>query len=123
VRLGVRATLCGLGVLALAASAQAADLVHGKAVFAKCAACHALHAGGDLIGPSLKGVVGRRAGAVRGYDYSPAMKHSGETWDPETLNAYLAFPRALIPRSRMAFQGLDDPQDRGDLIAYLRTAR
>jgi cytochrome c len=99
--------------------AGAPDPEHGKSVFDQCAACHGLGDDTDTDGPTLKGVVGRKAGALEDYRYSAAMKRSGITWTPMTLDAYIADPQGYIPGNRMAFAGIDDAVARADLIAYL----
>lgn len=101
---------------------RAADADKGKVVFEQCAACHSLDAAGDLDGPTLKGIIGRKAGALEDYRYSAAMKRSGVTWDAATLDQYAADPQAFIPGNRMAFAGIADKTQRDDLIAYLTIA-
>lgn len=108
---------------ASAANAQAAgDPAKGKTVFARCAACHDLNTGATRLGPSMKGIVGRKAGAVAGFAYSPAMKAKAVTWNAQTLDAYLTAPAKYIPGNKMPFAGLPNAQDRADLIAYLKQA-
>ena len=106
----------------LLALVRAADVDKGKAVFEQCAACHSLDGSGDFDGPTLKGVIGRKAGALDDYRYSAAMKRSGVTWDAATLDQYVADPQAFIPGNRMAFAGIADKTQREDLIAYLTIA-
>ena len=65
-----------------AASMTNGDATAGRQVFKKCAVCHSLEPGKTLVGPSLAGVVGRKAGSEPDYDYSPAMKQSGLVWRP-----------------------------------------
>ena len=109
--------------LAMAAPpAFAQDIARGKALFAKCAACHSFSASKNDLGPNLRRIVGRKAGAVRAFDYSGAMRQSAIVWDEASLNAFLAEPRVLVPRTRMIpTAAIEDPQDRRDLIAYLKT--
>ncbi|MCH7628674.1 MULTISPECIES: c-type cytochrome [Novosphingobium] len=108
---------------ASAADAQAAgDPSKGKTVYARCAACHDLNTGATRLGPSMKGIMGRKAGSVAGFAYSPAMKAKGITWNAQSLDAYLAGPAKFIPGNKMPFAGLPNPQDRADLIAYLAQA-
>lgn len=108
-----------LGAASLGLAAQAApDSVRGEQVYARCAACHALAF--DRVGPRHCGLLGRRAGSVPGFDYSPAMKKSGLVWDEKTLNLFLRKPLALVPGSTMTYDGVPDARDRGDLIAYLK---
>ena len=76
----------------------------------------------NRIGPSLAGIVGRKAGEVAGYSYSAANKGSGITWTAEKLYQYLEKPARVVPGTKMAFAGLAKGQDRADVIAYLSTA-
>lgn len=96
----------------------------GEAVFKKnCALCHTLEAGKNKVGPSLAGVVGRKAGSVPGFAYSAANKASGDIWDKPTLDAYLTEPRKFMPGTKMVFAGLKSPEDRKALIEYLKEHR
>ncbi len=98
------------------------DATHGLAVFAQCKTCHVIEAGVNRIGPSLAGLVGRKAGEMAGYTYSAANKGSGITWTAEKLYQYLEKPARVVPGTKMAFAGLPKGQDRADVIAYLSTA-
>ena len=126
-RLVGRWWLVGGGVIATFVVAstprlRAADVEKGKAVFEQCAACHSLDGSGDYDGPTLKGVIGRKAGSLEDYRYSAAMKRSDVTWDAGTLDQYVADPQAFIPGNRMAFAGIGDNTQRDDLVAYLAVA-
>jgi len=101
---------------------RGADVDKGKAAFEQCAACHSIDGTGELDGPSLKGVIGRKAGSLEDYRYSAAMKRSGVTWDAASLDQYIADPQAFIPGNRMAFAGMADKSQRDDLIEYLTVA-
>ncbi len=103
------------------ASAGEGNARNGEKVFQACAACHALEPGVHRVGPSLAGAVGRTAGSAEGFRYSKAMKQADFAWTPEKLDAYLADPNGTVPGNRMPFPGLKDPQDRADVIAYLKT--
>ena len=107
------------------ASAQAAgDAAAGKALFMqKCGLCHSPVQGQNKIGPSLWGVVGRKAGTEADYTYSDAMKNANRTWDATTLDDYLTNPRQKIPGVKMIFAGLPDATDRQNVIAYLSTLK
>ncbi|MGA0601012.1 c-type cytochrome [Caulobacter sp. KR2-114] len=106
----------------LPAAYQTADLDSGQAKFALCKSCHtAVKDGGDMTGPNLHGVFGRKAGSKEGFAYSDALKASGITWDADKLNQWLTNPKGLVPGTKMTFVGLQDPKDRTDLIAYLKT--
>jgi cytochrome c len=103
-----------------AAGAEEGDPARGEQLYARCAACHALAY--DRVGPRHCGVLGRRAGSIRGFDYSPAMKRSGLVWTQETLSRFLADPPGFVPGTTMTYAGINDARERADLIAYLRTA-
>ena len=111
--------------LAWAGQANAAgDATNGATLFKqKCGLCHSSQAGQNRVGPSLFGVVGRKAGSVESYNYSDAMKNSGLTWDDATLDSYLAGPRAKVPGTKMTFAGFPNESDRADVIAYLNTLK
>jgi cytochrome c len=85
-----------------------------------CAVCHSTDPGVNKIGPSLAGIVGRKAGSVPGYNYTEANKNSGLTWDEATLDTYLTDPKKTIPGTKMLFAGIKKPEDRQALIAYLK---
>ena len=107
--------------LAIMGTARAAgDATRGEAHFQDCAACHTLEAGANGVGPSLHGIFGRKAGDVADFRYSPAMKRSGITWTPETLDKFIADPQGLVPGNRMPYAGMAKEADRADLIAYLQ---
>ncbi len=113
----------GLGAalgMATALCQAAPDVAHGEQVYARCLACHALAS--DRVGPRHCGLLGRRAGTVPGFAYSPAMKRSKLTWDEKTLDRFLAKPLKVVPGTSMTYDGVPDAKDRRDLIAYLREA-
>ena len=74
-----------------------------------------------MVGPSLYGIVGRPAGTIAGFDYSAANRDSGITWSEETMFEYLENPQEFIKGTKMIFRGLPKPQDRADVIAYLKS--
>ena len=78
-----------------------------------------MDAGKNMLGPSLAGIMGRKAGTEAGYNYSPAMKQAGIVWGGKTLDAYLADPQKAVPGNKMPFPGLKTDHDRSDVIAYL----
>mgnify|MGYP000441882953 CR=1 FL=1 len=107
---------------ALPAAAEAPDS-RGAELFRKCVACHSVTAdGGNRAGPTLYGVFGRRAGALDGYNYSDALRHSDLVWTEETIDRLFALgPDAFTPGSKMPLQRMPSAEDREDLIAYLKT--
>ena len=107
--------LAGLG------SAQAQDAAAGEKVFTQCRACHQIGENAkNAVGPVLNGLFGRHSGSVEGYNYSPANKNSGITWDEATFREYIQNPKAKIPGTKMIYAGLKDEQKINDLVAYLK---
>ena len=106
--------------VALAAALAAGDPQHGKEIYARCLACHALAY--DRVGPRHCGLLGRRAGSVPGFAYSGAMKKSGIVWNKKTLDRFLADPTHTVPGTAMTYAGVPDAQERADLIAFLAAA-
>jgi cytochrome c len=99
-----------------------ADVAKGQDISHKCEQCHNLNKGGAIkIGPPLYGVVGRARATIAGFDYSSAMKAKGGSWTFDELFKFLKSPQAYIEGTKMTFAGLPNPQDRINLIAYLRT--
>ena len=93
----------------------------GERLWRQCQACHALD-GTDGVGPHLNGVVQRPKASVDGYAYSDAaVADQGEAWTPDNLSAFISNPRGYWPGTKMSYSGLDDVEDRANLIAYLAT--
>ena len=105
---------------ALAAGVAQADVKRGEKLFDECRACHAVERGASGVGPSLHGVIGRRAGALDDFRYSPALKKSGITWSKQTLDAYVLDPQKAVPANRMPYAGMPEARDRADLIDYIQ---
>jgi cytochrome c len=118
------AALTSLGLMAAPAvswAAPPADPVAGATVFKKCVACHSVEPSGrNGLGPNLRGVVGRPAAKAPGFAYSPAMTAAKLVWTEQNLSRFLASPRQVVPGTRMTFVGLPDPQDRANIIAFLK---
>jgi cytochrome c len=102
-----------------------ADVAAGQAITAKCASCHKFDpSGANNIGPGLYGVVGRAPDTHPGYDYDAAMQDfakTHKTWTYDLLYEFLKSPQGFMPGTKMTFAGLSDPQDRVNVIAYLRS--
>lgn len=118
----VTAALIG-GVAPVTVAHAAGDPGRGKVVFARCAACHSMEPAKKTIGPTLAGVLGRKAGTLPGFTFSPAMKKYGGVWDVKTMDAFLAAPTKTVPGTRMVFMGLPKAEDRADLIAYMQARK
>jgi cytochrome c len=107
--------------LAACSSPGAAGAPSGEAVFRKCAICHRIGAAeGNGIGPNLHGVVGRKAGSLPGFNYSPAMRAMPFAWDEKRLDAFLAGPQRAVPGTKMTFSGLPDAPSRKAVIGFLK---
>jgi len=117
----MRRALLVFALAALPAAASAAgDPARGEKIYERCAACHSLAY--DRTGPHHCGLIGRRAGSVAGFEYSPAMKHSGIVWSARTLDRFLAAPTKVVPGTSMGYAGIPDAAERADLISYLSRA-
>lgn len=104
----------------MTSAAQAGDVAAGKKVFNKCKACHTIDEGGKKrVGPNLHGIIGKAAGTSEGFKYSAAMKESGIVWDEAKLGEFLTKPKAVVPKTKMAFPGIKKPEQLENLIAYI----
>lgn len=109
---------------AAAAAPIAVAAVAPPASFARCAVCHnAEKSAGSKIGPNLWGVYGTKAGDIKGYSFSDALKASGLTWNDATLDKWIAGPMQMVPGTMMSFPGIKDPAKRAEIIAFLKAAR
>ena len=103
------------------------DAVRGKKVFNKCKACHSNKAGKHKIGPSLAGVIGRKAGTAEGFKRYKGLKGADWTWDETTLDEYLTNPKLFVKsrnkRKSSMILKLKKKRDRDNVIAYLKTLK
>ncbi|RBI74541.1 cytochrome C [Roseovarius sp. TE539] len=121
----ISASLVALFAAGPGAADEIGDADRGAEIFEMCAGCHEVGKGAENgIGPHLNGIFGRRAGAVAGdYYYSEGLERMGAdglVWHLDTLDAYIENPKALVSDTRMSFGGIEDPEERADLLAYLR---
>jgi cytochrome c len=106
----------------LPAAYQSADLDNGQAKFAICKTCHTVaQGGGNMTGPNLYGVFGRKAGTSPGFAYSDGMKALAISWDADSISKWIENPRSMVPATKMTYIGMQNPKDRTDLVAYLKT--
>jgi cytochrome c len=114
--------LCAAAQTGPALAQAASPTEAGRRVFQRCAACHTTEANAPArFGPNLRGVVGRKAASMPGYNYSTALKAQKFIWTEAQLDKWLKGPRALVPGTAMPFPGLPDPNDRKAVIAYLKS--
>ena len=107
--------------LAMLSTNVFADAARGRTLYeSRCVGCHSIDS--NRVGPAHKGVVGRKAGSVKDFDYSPALKASKIVWDIALLQKWLTNPEALIPGQRMGYS-VDEAKDRLDLAEYLATLK
>lgn len=110
-------------VLSSPSFAQHGDAARGQRDFRMCALCHSLEADRNMTGPSLAGLLGRRAGSLPSFErYSDALKSSGIIWDDRSLDGWLTDPEGMVPDNEMPFNGIKSPQARADLLAFLNEA-
>jgi len=116
--------LLACAVASKVVAADSADRERGAKLFKQCVSCHKVGPKArNGVGPHLNGVFGRRAGSVEGFRYSQDIRRAGVTgmvWTADKLDVYIENPQALVSGTRMMFRGVKDPQDRRDVIAYLR---
>ncbi|MEO3475261.1 cytochrome c family protein [Roseomonas sp. CAU 1739] len=109
------------------AFAEGGDAAAGQRVFNQCRACHTADQGGrNGVGPNLFGIVGRPAGNIDGFRYSPNMREfatGGTTWTEDRLRAYVTNPKAVLPRGSMSFPGIRNETQVNDLMAYLASLK
>jgi cytochrome c len=123
------AAALSVAVEIVAAGARAeGDAARGERLFnQQCKACHTVEKGGaslvaSLVGPSLHGLFGRKAGIGGGYESSDEMKNSGIVWDDKALVEYLKDPKGRVPGTKMVYIGLKQEAQQQDMIAYLKKA-
>ncbi len=112
-----------IGMALVATGAAAQDAAAGKALYEACSPCHKLAPASSELGPTLIGIVGRRAGTRDDFRYSRALRGAQIVWDETALDAFLADPQAFVAGTRMPFSGIPDRAARANLIAFLKTLR
>ncbi|MYM26146.1 c-type cytochrome [Duganella sp. FT135W] len=113
------ACLAALLLTGLAHAQDGRQIAQGQRLWQKrCSECHAIDS--DETGPHHRGVFGRRAGSVKGYDYSPALRHANVQWDEASLDRWLSDPEKFIPGQNMDFR-VRNKTERAALIAFLKS--
>jgi cytochrome c len=127
-----RSAVCAIAIGALSllatsfpAAAVQEESEEGKVAFNNaCRTCHSFKANDNRLGPTLHGVVGRKAGSVEGFAFSPAMKGSGVTWDEATLDKFISDPNQVVSGNKMQpFGGIADASERQKIVNYLKTLK
>ncbi len=115
--------IAGLAVV-LSVSVNAASTMEeaaGKEVFKRCQACHSADPSRNTFGPSLNGVIGRKAASLPRFNYSQALRNSDLTWTEDNLRKWVADNDKLVPGTRMRHVSISDPAEQDYLIAYLKS--
>jgi cytochrome c len=117
-----KSVILALGAIAFATSSSVAEEA-GELIFNNaCRTCHTVKEGDNRLGPSLAGVVGRKAGSLAGYVYSDVMKNSSVTWDEATLDRFIENPDAVVGGNNMKpYTGMTSKEDRAAIVAFLKT--
>lgn len=106
-------------ILALLASA---DIAAGEKLAKKCTACHSFDDGGKAkVGPNLWNVINATKGRDSGFSYSAALMERGGEWTYTDLNGFLHKPKKWLSGTKMNYAGLKKPQDRANIIAWMRS--
>jgi cytochrome c len=115
------ASVVALALALAGTTAQAdGDAAKGEKVFTKCKVCHEIASDKNKVGPTLQGVIGRKAGTVEGFKYSEPMTASGVTWDATTIAEYVKQPKQFVPGNKMAFAGLKKEDEIENLVAVIK---
>jgi cytochrome c len=116
-----------LSLLASLAPALAAqeESEEGKVAYNNaCRTCHSFKPDDNRLGPTLHGIVGRKAGSIEGFAFSPSMKSSGITWDDATLDQFISNPNQVVSGNKMQpFGGIADASERKKIVDYLKTLK
>lgn len=113
--------IVGSSVFVSNAHAEGNPSAGEKAFTQWCKVCHTVEERKHRVGPSLSGIIGRKAGSSEGYKYSDAMIRSNITWNEDTLNNFMISNKNMVPGTKETFPGIRDQQTREDLIAFLKS--
>jgi cytochrome c len=112
--------LLAAGLVGAGVGSPPPEIAAGREIYERCGACHSLER--DRVGPRHCGLFGRRAGSVPGFAYSEAMRNSAIVWDRQTLDRFLADPLGTVPGTFMTYAGVQNLEERAQLLAYLEVA-
>ncbi|MBM3596765.1 MAG: cytochrome c family protein [Alphaproteobacteria bacterium] len=112
-----------VAAIGLGASPARGDGPSDKSFKKHCSACHTVEKGKNKIGPSLAGIVGRKAGTIEGFKYSDANLKSDVVWDEAKLDIYLEDPKKFMPGNKMVFPGVKKADERKEIIAYMKSSQ
>ena len=117
--IGVCGAALALGVLTSVAVGQDDP---GQVIFNNaCRTCHTVEPGDNRLGPTLAGIIGRKAGSLPDYAYSDAMKKSSVVWDEATLDRFIGNPDSVVAGNNMKpYSGMTSTEDRAAIVAYLK---
>jgi cytochrome c len=105
-------------IAALPAAAQDGQTAFNNS----CRTCHTMKEGDHRQGPSLAGIVGRKAGTAPGYNFSDSMKQSGIVWDEDNLDKFIANPDQIVSGNTMKpYGGITDAEQRKTIVEFLKT--
>jgi cytochrome c len=127
----MKSKILGMSILAATISftslAEASNEVMmqaaGQEIFKKCSACHSTDTSKNTFGPSLVGVVNRKAASLPRFAYSDALKKSGLTWTEANLRRWIAGNDILVPGTRMRHVQITDIAEQNYLLAYLKSLK
>ena len=117
----VVSTAAVVGVGLLGPTPVRADSAAGEKIFkSRCANCHSLTPGLSSIAPDLTDVVGRKAGTLKDYKYTAALRSADYVWTTEKLQEWLNSPHNVVPETEMTFPGLKSAAERTDVVDFLK---
>jgi cytochrome c len=119
--LGFCSAISAVDVASAQISLPAAKPPDGAALFKQqCATCHTTNLSDPpRQGPPLVHIIGRLAGKVEGFHYSPGLAQADFSWDEGSLDAWLTNPQAVVPGAIMPYRQAK-AETRAGIIAYLK---
>lgn len=103
------------------AQQPASDDAARQAFNNSCRTCHSVKEDDNRLGPNLSKIIGRKAGSLPNYNYSPAMKDAGLVWDQDKLTRFIVKPDETVPGNKMQPYGGLSSEEAGKVVAYLQS--